>query len=111
MRKFSLLRSYIIFLLVIKFCFIFLLLNSFVIKHSLKQSPNNKIYQKSLEVNDRIKGQVEFIFNISMALLIIILFNPRQKTHLKISSETRLLLYLFGYLLIISADWGTFIHF
>jgi len=111
MRKISLLRSYIILLLIIKMFFVFLLLNSFIIKHLLKQSPNNKTYQKSLEVNNRIKSQIEFIFNIAMALLMIIVFNPRQEKHLKIDSETRLLFYLFGYLLIISADWGSFIHF
>lgn len=88
-----------------------MVLHSFTVKYLLKKNPTNKSYKTSLEINDRIKDQVEFIFNIAMALLIIILFNPRQKKHLKIDSETRLLLYLFGYLLVISADWSSFIHF
>jgi hypothetical protein len=111
MIKFSLLRSYIILVIIIKVIFLLLLIYSFYIKHLVKKYPNNKNYKISLEKIDKFKYKVEFIFTIAIALLLIILFNPNRKKHLPINHETRLLLYLFGFLLIISADWENFIQF
>jgi len=111
MKKFSLLRSYIILIIIIKFIFLLLVFYSFIIKYLLKKNPKNTNYKIALEINDRIKHQVEFIFIISIALLLIILFNPNKIKHFHIDNEARLLLYLFGYLLIITADWSNFIQF
>jgi hypothetical protein len=56
------------------------------------------------------KGRIEFIFVILMSFLLIYLFNPRKnKTHI-INAETKLLLYLFGFVLLITADWNNFIE-
>lgn len=111
MKKFSLLRSYIILVIIIKVIFLLLLIYSFYIKHLVKKYPNNKNYKISLEKIDKFKYKVEFIFTIAIALLLIILFNPNRKKHLTIDHEARLLLYVFGFLLIISADWENFIQF
>jgi len=56
------------------------------------------------------KGRVEFVFIILMALLLMYLFNPRQNRLFMINRETKMLLYLFGVVLIITADWSYFIH-
>jgi len=56
------------------------------------------------------KGRVEFIFVVLMALLLIYLFNPKKNRLFMIDGETKLLLYLFGIVLIITADWSYFIH-
>lgn len=55
------------------------------------------------------RGRLEFIFTISMAILLIYLFNPNYNHEKMITYETKLLLYLFGFILIIIAEWSQFI--
>jgi uncharacterized membrane protein YiaA len=54
------------------------------------------------------KERVEFIFIILIALLLIYLFSPRVNRISMIDRETKLLLYLFGFVLIITAKWEDF---
>lgn len=54
------------------------------------------------------KERFEFIFIATMALLLIYLFNPRKNRITMIDYETSLLLYLFGFVLIITAKWDLF---
>jgi cytochrome bd-type quinol oxidase subunit 2 len=56
------------------------------------------------------KERLEFIFIVLMAVLLIYLFNPRKQKPEIIDGETRILLYLFGFVLLITAKWGDFIH-
>jgi len=54
------------------------------------------------------KERVEFIFVLLMSVLLIYLFNPRSNRIFMINYETKYLLFLFGFILIITAKWGTF---
>jgi hypothetical protein len=54
------------------------------------------------------KERAEFIFIISMAIILIIVFNPRVPYTEAIDSEMKILLFLFGWILIITAKWGIF---
>jgi len=54
------------------------------------------------------KERLEFVFVALMSILFIYLFNPRAGTSILIESETKLLLYLFGIFLLITAKWGEF---
>jgi hypothetical protein len=54
------------------------------------------------------KERSEFIFKACLSLILIILFNPRNKTPLVINTETKLLLYLYGFIVIIQANWLQF---
>lgn len=55
------------------------------------------------------KDRMEFVFIFLMSMLILSLFYPRRpQQHL--NYETRLLLFLFGIILLITADWNTFFH-
>jgi len=55
------------------------------------------------------KKRTEFIFIALMAILLIYLFNPRtDKTNL-IDKESKILLYLFGILLLLTSNWDDFI--
>ena len=56
------------------------------------------------------KERLEFIFIILMAVLLIYLFNPRNDRSISIDYETKILLYLFGFILLITADWKDFFH-
>ena len=54
------------------------------------------------------KERVEFVFIVLMSILLIYLFNPIKNKLFMINNETKLLLYLFGVVLIITADWKAF---
>jgi hypothetical protein len=56
------------------------------------------------------KERLEFVFVTLMAILFIYLFNPHTGKSILITSETKILLYLFGLFLLITADWGNFIR-
>ena len=55
------------------------------------------------------KQRFEFIFIILMSFLLIYLFNPRKNRLFMINNETKLLFFLFGFVLIITADWKIFL--
>jgi hypothetical protein len=54
------------------------------------------------------RERTEFIFILLMAILLIFLFNPYKNKMYMINNETQLLLYLFGVVLIITANWKSF---
>ena len=54
------------------------------------------------------KERVEFVFIALMSFLLIYLFNTRTNRLSMITPETKLLLFLFGFILIITAKWGLF---
>jgi hypothetical protein len=56
------------------------------------------------------KERFEFIFIILMSILLIYLFNPRKGEMVMINGETKILLYLFGIVLLITAKWDEFFH-
>ena len=53
------------------------------------------------------KSRVDFVFTFLMSLLLIYLFYP-SKTPVFINDETRLLIFLFGIILIVTAEWSVF---
>ena len=55
------------------------------------------------------KEKTEFIFTILMAFLLIFLFSPRTNRMMIINGETKMLLYLFGFVLLITSKWSEFI--
>ena len=54
------------------------------------------------------KERVEFVFIALMSFLLIYLFNTKTNRLSMITPETKLLLFLFGFILIITAKWGLF---
>ena len=56
------------------------------------------------------KERFEFVFILLMSMLLIYLFNPRKNRMVMIDGETKILLYLFGFVLLITAKWGDFFH-
>lgn len=55
------------------------------------------------------KERLEFVFIFLMSILMLSLFYPKSPQK-PMNYETRLLLFLFGIILLITADWGAFIH-
>jgi hypothetical protein len=89
-------------IIIVKVIFIILLITQFYFKY---KQPNNTKLLNNLKL---WRTQIEFIFIFFMSLLLIYLFNPRINRVYIIDYETRLLLFLFGIILIISADWEQF---
>ena len=56
----------------------------------------------------KLKNSSEFIYQITIALLIIIIFNPWYNNMKFISKEIIILFFIFGIIIIISADWNHF---
>lgn len=54
------------------------------------------------------KERFEFIFIALMSILLIYVFNPRYDNIKLIDKETKILLYLFGFILLITANWEVF---
>ena len=54
------------------------------------------------------KERFEFIFTALMSALLIYIFNPRYNNFNLIDKETKVLFYLFGFVLIITAKWRIF---
>jgi hypothetical protein len=71
---------------------------------------NDKLIAKYSEKLNKIKEQTEFIFIILTSMLLISIFYPRQNNLKYINSHVKLLFYLFGWILIITANWNIFFH-
>ena len=95
-------NSYITLIFIIKLVFIILAITNiyFKIKGDVKSNVAVEIKYW--------KERVEFVFIFLMALLLIYLFSPRANRTTMIDSETKILFYLFGFILLINAKWQEF---
>jgi hypothetical protein len=71
---------------------------------------NDELIEKYSEKLHKIKEQTEFVFIFLTSLLLIAIFYPRQNNLKYIDSHVKLLFYLFGWILIITAKWNLFFH-
>lgn len=95
---------YIILIFIVKIVFIILSLYRLYVK---AKTPEDK---KLLETIEFWKSKAEFIFISLMSILLVYLFNPRANNISMIDGETKLLLYLFGFILLLTENWSSFIH-
>ena len=95
---------YIYFIVVVKILFVCLAITHLYLK--LKHRTDSELDQKIIHY----KEKMEFVFVALMACLLIFLFNPRPDDRAKyLTKETKLILYLFGFVLLITAKWGVFV--
>ena len=96
--------SYIYLIFAVKIIFILMAISTLYLK--LKKRENSESYK----ILSYWKERVEFVFVILMSILLIYLFNPRQNRNNMINSETKILLYLFGFVLLITANWNAILE-
>lgn len=103
---------FVLFIILIKIVFILTAIGHVILSHmSKKNGKNGKNGKEEKEEKTDVKlvywkERTEFIFVICMSLLLIYYFRPG---HMKpIDSETSLLFFLFGWILIITAKWSDF---
>ena len=93
---------FILFIFIVKIAFITLAVTDIYLK--IKGNGKTNLANKIKYWKER----VEFVFVILMALLLIYLFSPRANRSSMIDYETKILFYLFGIVLLITAKWETF---
>lgn len=95
---------YVTFIFIVKIIFIILAVSMLYIR--VKTPKNTKLIE-SLKF---WKERMELIFKAMISLMLIYLFNPRSNNIGLINKETKLLLFLFGFILIITANWSNIIN-
>jgi hypothetical protein len=86
---------YIIVVIIVKIVFIILAISRLYIKHKKPADP------ALLTKVESWKSIVEFIFVVMMSFLLIYLFNPRNDRVYMIDNETKILLYVYGFIIFI----------
>jgi hypothetical protein len=76
-------------------------------KH-IEQNDKQKKYAGLISSLEYWSERTEFVFIISMSVLLMFLFNPWHVRVPSIDKETRTLLFLYGFIIIFTADWGLF---
>ena len=95
---------YIYLIIFIKICFITL-----AIAHEYLKRTN----KSGSELDEKVlywKGKIELLFKSSMSFLLIYLFNTRYSRENLINYENKLLLFLFGFILLITANWNAILE-
>ena len=113
----SALDKYITFIFIIKIIFIILAIVNLYLKKQIpleekekqekqeKQSDKIKKQIKTQQKIEMLKTHVELLFKFLIALLIIYIFNPRENRLYLINYEAKVLFFLFGIILIFTANW------
>ena len=102
MKIISYLDLYIYFIIIIKILFLLMAIGNIITSHSHKF-----IIQEKNPYFVYWKNKFEFIFVISMAALMIYYFKPGQ--NIVINKQSRFLFFLFGFILLFTAQWNAFI--
>ncbi len=64
--------------------------------------------EKTIEKIEYWKDRCEFTFVIGMAVILITFFTPFRAKIAPIDYETRMLFFMLGWILLITAEWSTF---
>jgi hypothetical protein len=95
---------YITLIFIVKIAFIFLAVYGLYMK--AKKSTDKKL----IETVKLWKERFEFIFITLMSILLLYLFYPKANRLGMIDKETKIILYLFGFVLLLTENWSSFIH-
>jgi len=71
---------------------------------------SDKLIQMFSHKLETIKHQTEFAFIFLTSILMIAIFNPRENNMKYINHHVKLLFFLFGIILIVTAKWSLFFH-
>ena len=93
------------FIILIKILFLISTLGVIIFSHYNKNSDSSQMLDVKFSY---WKKKTEFIFVFFMSLLLIYIFNPWYKHRKYITRELEILFFLFGYILLFTADWSTF---
>jgi hypothetical protein len=95
---------YVTLIFIVKIIFVILAVYRLYIK---AKKPQDK---KLLTTVEFWKERVEFIFITLMSIFLVYLFYPRSNNIIMINGESKLLLFLFGIVLLLTENWSSFFH-
>jgi hypothetical protein len=93
-------------IIIIKLFFIYYAIYGFILERKLKKDPKNVQLQKEYHDKMYFKERLELMFKFFMSLFLIYVFFPQHATPIQLNSEMRILLYLFGFILLLTAKWS-----
>lgn len=105
MRLESKLDFYLLFILVVKVVFVASALGHWYLSHKVSQTAGEHALDERLAA---LKQGTEFVFTIAAAVLLIYHFRPYGHPE-PMTTETRWIFFLFGWVLIATADWPGFL--
>lgn len=106
----QILPPFIYFIIFIKIIFLIMTLSNIYFKNASNNNDNNDNKDNIFDAKTIYwKERTEFIFIICMSILLMVIFNPRYNNERFLTKETKILFFIFGIILIISADWSVFI--
>lgn len=94
--------KFVILIILMKIIFIILAVSHLYLK--IKGKEDSETDKKIIYWKER----VEFVFITLMSIMLIYIFNPRANRETLIDFEIKVLLYVFGFILLITAKWGIF---
>ena len=94
---------FIVFILITKLIYAILLVIHIYLK--IKGRADDSLDSKIVFYKDNL----EIVFIISMSILLIYLFYPRHINPPEIDTQSRLLLFLYGIIILFTLDWSKFI--
>ena len=71
---------------------------------------SNKKSQQTQQYIEYLRSRCEFVVTILMSFLLIYIFNPLYPKLYLIDGETKVLLFAFGFILLLTAKWSDFIN-
>ena len=103
---------FVLFIIFIKVVFVLTAIGHVILTHMPAKKDANGSNDKDAKEKDAKlvywKERTEFVFVLTMAILLIYHFHPRYHSK-PMSGETKLLFFLFGWVLLITAKWNIFI--
>ena len=105
----NLLTSYVTLIFIIKIIFIYFAIRTLILseRKNNKDDKTNKEDEidKEYNTNKYFKERFELLFKLLMSFFLIFVFYPHRKKPIALNFESRLLLCLFGVILLLSAKW------
>jgi hypothetical protein len=103
--------NFIIFIIFVKVIFVIFDIIEKYYGYKIKQKSSytpaeNKQYTQNYQWAKYWKERVELIFIILMALVCIVVFYPFYSDTVYIDKDTRLLLFIYGFVILITANWS-----
>lgn len=102
----NILPPFIYFIIFVKIIFIIMAVSNIYL---VKVSKDKQIINKYSKTTIFWKERTEYIFTICMAALLLFFFTPWYNNRVYLTKEICLLFYLFGWILLFTAHWDTFI--
>ena len=100
--------NYVIFVIIIKVLFVIFALISRYYQTKIKSGSKTDLQEYTQKYNWAVywKDRLEFFFLISTSLICIIVFYPFYSEPIFIDRHTKLLLFIYGFIVLITLNWN-----